>query len=81
MRPIETAGMETSEVRIGTRVYLDRNGGSRVMTILGPWESKPEEDIISYESDLAKELLGKGVGDEVQISGEGWTIQRIEPVV
>ena len=32
------------------------------MTILGPWESKPEEDIISYESDLAKEMLGKRVG-------------------
>src|SRR5687767_15311827 len=56
VRPLDTAGMETSEVRIGTRVRLTGPGGERTLTILGPWESKPEEDVISYESDLAKEL-------------------------
>jgi transcription elongation GreA/GreB family factor len=71
-RPIETEGMEPSEVRIGTRVRL---AGGRTVTILGPWESKPEEDIISYESDLAKELLGKKVGDEVSVG----RIEAIEP--
>ncbi len=63
-RPIETAGMDASEVRIGTRVSLE---GGRTVTILGPWESKPEEDVISYESDLAKEMLGKKVGDELSL--------------
>jgi transcription elongation GreA/GreB family factor len=63
-RPIETEGMDTAEVRIGTRVRL---ADGRAVTILGPWESKPEEDVISYESDLAKELLGKKVGDEVSV--------------
>jgi transcription elongation GreA/GreB family factor len=77
-RPIETAGMDTSEVRIGTRVRLSGNG-SRLMTILGPWESRPEEDVISYESDLAKDLLGKKVGDEIGLSGEAWRIEAIEP--
>jgi transcription elongation GreA/GreB family factor len=71
-RPIETPGMDTSEVRIGTRVRL---ADGRVLTILGPWESKPEEDVISYESDLAKELLGKKVGDEVSVG----RIESIEP--
>jgi transcription elongation GreA/GreB family factor len=47
----------------------------RVLTILGPWESKPEEDVISYESDLAKEMLGKKVGDEVSVG----KIAAIEP--
>ena len=79
VRIIDTAGMETSEVRIGTRVHLAGDSGKRVMTILGPWESKPEEDVISYESDLAKELLGKKVGDEVQVSGESWRVEGIEP--
>ncbi len=63
-RPIETEGMDTAEVRIGTRV---RFADGRNVTILGPWESKPEEDVISYESDLAKELLGKKVGAEVSV--------------
>jgi transcription elongation GreA/GreB family factor len=77
-RPIETANMDVSEVRIGTRVRLSGNG-SRKMTVLGPWESKPEEDVISYESDLAKDLLGKKVGDEISLAGESWRIESIEP--
>ena len=72
-RPIETPGMDTSEVRIGTRVRLVRQGRLRVMTILGPWESKPEEDIISYESDLAKDLLGKKGRGRGRRSAEPWT--------
>ncbi len=78
-RPIDTAGMDTSEVRIGTRIHLSGAGKSRAITILGPWESKPEEDVISYESDLAKELLGKPVGSALETAGESWTIARIEP--
>ena len=71
-RPIETGGMDATEVRIGSRM---RFTDGRVVTILGPWESKPEEDVISYESDLAKELLGKKVGDEVSVG----RIASIEP--
>ncbi|HYU34989.1 MAG TPA: GreA/GreB family elongation factor [Thermoanaerobaculia bacterium] len=79
IRPIDTTGMDTSEVRIGTRVHLAGPGKSWVITILGPWESKPEEDVISYESDLAKELLGKGVGAAINTAGETWSIAMIEP--
>jgi transcription elongation GreA/GreB family factor len=78
-RPIDTTGMDVSEVRIGARVHLSGTGKSRTITILGPWESKPEEDVISYESDLAKELLGKPVGAAIDTAGETWTIAMIEP--
>jgi transcription elongation GreA/GreB family factor len=78
-RPIDTTGMDVSEVRIGTRVHLAGTGKSRTITILGPWESKPEEDVISYESELAKEILGKSVGAAIDTAGETWTIARIEP--
>lgn len=79
VRIIETAGVDASEVRIGSRVRMTGAGGERVMTILGPWESKPEEDVISYESDLAKEILGKKPGDEVRVGGGSWKIAGIEP--
>jgi transcription elongation GreA/GreB family factor len=79
VRPIDTTGMDASEVRIGTRVRLASAVGERTVTILGPWESKPEEDVISYESDLAKELLGKGVGAEAAVAGESWRVAGIEP--
>jgi transcription elongation GreA/GreB family factor len=78
VRLIETSGINTSEVRIGARIRL-RGQGQRTITILGPWESKPEEDIISYESELARELLGRKLGDQVQIGIESWTIETIEP--
>jgi transcription elongation GreA/GreB family factor len=78
VRLIEPGGMDTSEMRIGTRAHLTGPGGKRVMTILGPWESKPEEDVISYESDLAKDLLGRKPGEAVSLAGESWTIERIE---
>ncbi|HEY2294977.1 MAG TPA: GreA/GreB family elongation factor [Thermoanaerobaculia bacterium] len=78
VRLIEPGGMDTSEVRIGTRIHL-KGARPRVVTILGPWESKPEEDVISYESDLAKDLIGRKPGDDVNLGGEGWTVERIEP--
>ncbi|HEX5716559.1 MAG TPA: GreA/GreB family elongation factor [Thermoanaerobaculia bacterium] len=78
-RPIETANMDMAEVRIGTRVRLSGKDGSRVVTILGPWESKPEEDILSYESEQVMSLLGKKAGDEISLAGETWRIETIEP--
>jgi transcription elongation GreA/GreB family factor len=78
VRPIDTTGMENSEVRIGSRIHLT-GSHPRTLTILGPWESKPEEDVISYESELAKEILGKKVGDGLALGGEAWTIAKIEP--
>ena len=78
VRPIDPAGMATSEVRIGTRIQL-KGSRPRTLTILGPWESKPEEDVISYESDLAKAILGKKPGDAVSLGGESWTIEAIGP--
>jgi transcription elongation GreA/GreB family factor len=79
-RPIDTEGMDASEVRIGTRVRLDGPaGGSRWITILGPWESRPEEDVLSYESDLGQAILGRKPGEEVSVSGEAWKVGAVEP--
>jgi transcription elongation GreA/GreB family factor len=79
VRLIEPGGMDADEVRIGTVVHLSGPGGPRMMTVLGPWESKPEEDVISYESDLAKDLIGRKPGDTVTLGGESWTIEKVDP--
>lgn len=79
VRIIDPAGMDTSEVRIGTRVRLARGEAQRMLTILGPWESKPEEAVISYESDLGQRILGEPVGATVHLAGEEWTVAAIEP--
>ena len=80
MRPLEAAQIDTSEARIGTRLRLrSEAGGERTLTILGPWESKPEEDIVSYESEAAGKVLGRKPGDAVEWDGASYVIAGIEP--
>ena len=54
-------------------------GDERWVTILGPWESKPEKDVFSNESELAQSLLGSKVGDEVQIGENDYRVEAIKP--
>lgn len=79
-RPIEADKIDPSEVRIGTRVELTpKDGGAapRTITILGPWDSKPEEDVLAYESDLAQALLGKRPGEPVEAGGTEYEVGAI----
>ncbi len=82
VRPIDPSGVTGNEIVIGSRVRFESpRGGSRALTILGPWDSKPEEDILSNESDLAKALLGTALGKEVEIGGETYRVAAIEPAL
>ena len=47
------------------------------MTVLGPWESDPNRQIVSYDSDLGQSLLGRGVGESVDIEDTVWKITGI----
>jgi transcription elongation GreA/GreB family factor len=76
-RPLDLSEIDTSTVRVGTRVTLAGAGGERTLTILGPWESDPEGGVISYESDLGASLLGKAVGGEVEVEGKPGKIAAI----
>jgi transcription elongation GreA/GreB family factor len=81
VKPFDSSLNDASEVRAGCRLELEGEGEERrTLTILGPWESRPEDDIISYESDLALEIQGKTVGDTVEISGQSFRVAKIEPV-
>jgi transcription elongation factor GreA len=50
-------------------------------TILGAWDSDPANNILSYETPLAKSLLGKRVGESVTLSiasnEETWIVESI----
>lgn len=77
--PIAEAGGDGKEARIGSRVRLrDEAGNERVFTLLGPWESDPERDVISYQSDLGRTLVGKKPGEAVEVAGTAYTVERIE---
>ncbi len=80
VRPIDPSQVKGDEVIIGAKITLvAKNGTHRTITILGPWESEPEKDILSNESDMAKSLLGLTPGDTIDLGGEPFRIDTIEP--
>lgn len=74
-RELDPAAIDPSEVRPGARVSLS-SGAS--ITLLGPWDSKPEEGVYSYLADVGKALLGKRVGDSAQVFGAEVVVEKIE---
>ena len=55
-------------IDIGCRVTLHINGKKDVYTIVGEWEADPKQRKISHSSPLGKALLGKKVGDRVEVA-------------
>lgn len=79
VRPIDFENLDISESRIGCRLtFVAESGSERLLTVLGPWESRPESGIVSYESELGKQLLGKRAGETLQIGGDAYTLAKIE---
>jgi len=78
-RPLDPARVDASEVRVGTRVHLSSGERRREAAILGPWDSKPEENVYSYESEFAQKLIGKRPGDAVELDGAAWRVDSIGP--
>jgi len=77
-RALDPAAVGTNEVRPGARVTLKGARGEKVVTLLGPWDSKPEEGVYSYLSELGRALLGKTVGEKATVLGEEMRVDRIE---
>ncbi len=72
------ADIEPDTVKIGTVVTLDAAGKKKVMTILGAWDSDPDNDVISYLSEMAQSLLGASVGDTVDVVGHPMVVKGIQ---
>jgi len=55
-------------ITFGTMITLEDKINNSIVqyTILGPWESKPEENIISYQSPLGASLLEKKINDDIK---------------
>jgi transcription elongation factor GreA len=69
----DPATIDTSRVSFGTVVELHNETKDRreEYTILGPWESEPEHNIISYQTPFGKAMLNKGVGDHFNFLSDG----------
>lgn len=56
-----------TRVDVGSKVTLHVNGKKDTFTIVGEWEADPKEKKISNSSPLGKSLLGKKVGEKVEV--------------
>ncbi|WP_447017996.1 GreA/GreB family elongation factor [Shewanella algae] len=72
-----------SYIEVGHQVTLiDENNNIRELTILGYGDSNPKENIVSYLTPIAQQLLNHEIGDEVNlISPHGDTLYEIEKII
>jgi transcription elongation GreA/GreB family factor len=77
VRIVDPATVDTTAVRVGTKVALSNGDVRREVTILGPWESAPEHGVYSNQSDVAKALIGHAAGDIVSFMGNDYEIESI----
>jgi len=79
--------INTSKVSFGTKVLLlnETSGQREEYTILGPWESNPENNIISYLSPFGGAILNRTEGEKFEfvINNEriSYVVEKITPAV
>lgn len=56
-----------SKVQLGSKVTLKNNGKTKEFQVVGTVEADPLQGKISDESPIGQALMGKKVGDEVEI--------------
>ena len=56
------------QIKLGSKVTLHIAGKKEIFTVVGEWEADPAERKISHESPLGKALLGKEVGEKVEVN-------------
>jgi transcription elongation factor GreA len=79
-RPVVRANIDTSAVCVGASVRLSpvaNDAEDLTLTILGPWDSDPARNIISYLTPAAKELLGRRKGEQVLFNEKMFLIEDI----
>ncbi|WP_281883466.1 transcription elongation factor GreA [Paenibacillus sp. YYML68] len=77
VRVVEASSIKTDQVSIGSIVTVNDIEFSEKIEyrIVGPTEADVMDNKISYESPLGKELLGKKVGDKINVTAPMGTIQ------
>lgn len=63
----------TEQVSVGTIVDLRdvANGKAVRYTVLGAWDSDPDNNVIAYKTPLGQALLGKRIGEHVKLKIAG----------
>ena len=66
--PTDFGNVDCSVTGMGTQVtFTAPKNRTVVYTILGAWDSVPEENIVAYSSKLGAKLIGHSVGDKLRL--------------
>jgi transcription elongation factor GreA len=68
-------------VKLGSTVTVNVKGKREIFMVVGEWEADPKDKKISHESPLGKALIGKEVGERVEVEAPagklGYTIVSV----
>jgi len=81
MRAIDASMVDTSKISIGTKVSLHECDAPQkvlVLSILGPWDSDPSKNFLSYTSAAGTALLGAAPGSVVAYNAKKYSVDKIE---
>jgi len=70
----ETHNKGNHAIKLGSTVSVNVKGKKEEFTLVGEWEADPHEKKISHESPLGKALLGKKVGEKVEVEAPAGTV-------
>lgn len=74
--------IDTDTVSVGTRTTLKASDGETLeYTLLGPWDADPEKQILSFQSKLARSMVGKKKGEAIELQGKNYTIEEITTAI
>lgn len=71
------------QVVLGCQVTVQNgNGQNQVFHLVGEWEADPAAQKISFESPLGKSLLGKKIGEQVEVEAPaGKIVYTVKSIV
>lgn len=72
---IEEENGKAQNVQLGSKVTLHIGKKKDVYTIVGEWEADPKNKKISHESPIGKALIGKKVGEDIEVEAPAGKIK------
>jgi len=72
---VEQGGNSSDGVGVGTKVTVKVNGKDNEFHIVGEWEADPMQKKISHTSPLGQALVGKKVGEKVEVEAPAGKVQ------
>lgn len=72
---IETKKGKQSTVTVGATVKVHIGKAEHIYQIVGEWEANPKEKKISEDSPLGKALIGKRIGEEIEVEAPAGKIK------